>query len=180
VSSPFQANRPEVGPVLRVWGVRVQLGEVTYDIAPQPAADWIEAVLTGGPVPAMLSPEAADLVRNELAYGRINDGELTDAGRLALADAAGRPWWEVLRLVSLAEHAPDLILGELVRRGFDFEKRSIGAYCAGVVAIVTAGMDKGQRDKFMLTLATAPIEVAAEQGDEALSAAFLVAMNEVG
>ena len=167
---------PDPLPVLRIWGVRVTLDGVVYEIPKLSAADWIEAILAGEVVPALLGPAVADRITLDRVKGKLDDTTVRTATRQAMADAAGRNWWEVYRLVKLGEQAPDMILGGLVRDGFDFEARPIGAYCAAVVSLITEHMDKKDREKFILELGTAPLDVAAEEGDEALSAAFMAAM----
>ena len=171
--------KPDPLPILRRWGVRVEVGIFTYEIPPRPAADWIEAILDRDVLPGMLDePSAARVVADGLD-GRLSDGAITAAARQAVADAAGRPWWEVHRLVDLGAQIPDALLGGLVRAGFDFETRPIGAYCAAVVSMITENMDKKEREDFLSALTTTPIEVAAEDGDEAASAGFLAAMGGV-
>lgn len=148
-----------------------------WRIPPLPAADWIEAILTGSVVPDLFADETAALAGQLLTAERITSEELRDRSREAMADAAGRPWWEVVRLVGLLSQEPDGVGGELIRRGFDFQTRSIGAYCSVVYATAVGGMEKKERTKFDYQLSLPPVDVVADD-DEAMSAAFMVAMQQ--
>lgn len=163
--------------LLRLWGVRVKVGGYDWAIPPLPAADWIEAILTGSVIPDLVPGEAGSVLSQMIVAGLVSSDELRDSSREAIRDAAGRDWWEVIRLIGLFDQDPDWIGGQLFRRGFDFEARSIGAYCATVYATAVAGMEKKDKVKFDYQLSLPPVDEVANDED-ALSAAFMAAMQQ--
>lgn len=163
--------------LLRRWGVVVRLAGVDFRIPPRSAADWIEAILEGSVIPDLLEEESAAVVGQLVSRELVAADELRDRSREAIMDAAGRAWWEVIRLVGLLSQEPDAFGGELVRRGFDFEARSIGAYCAAAYALAVSGLEKRDRVRFDYLLTTPPVSEVADN-EEAMSAAFMVAMQQ--
>lgn len=155
----------------------VRLAGVDFRIPPRPAADWIEAILDGSVIPDLLAEETAAVAEQLITRETVGVEELRERSHEAIADAAGRPWYEVTRLVGLLAQEPSVIGGELVRTGFDFERRSIGAYCAAVYAIAVRNMEKKDRTKFDYQLSTPPVAEVANDED-AMAAAFMLAMQQ--
>jgi hypothetical protein len=156
--------------------VDITLSGVNYRIPARPAADWIEAILQSDVVPGLLAPELADRILQDVVDGRLDADELTEATREAIEAAAGRPWWEAERLVRAAAEHADVMFGVLINSGFDFQSRSLGAFCCAVYERAVRNMEQKDRLKFDQELMQPPIDVISEDED-ALSAAFMAAMN---
>lgn len=165
--------------LLRCFPVEVQLGRVTYRIPALPAGRWIVAILDDEVLPGLLVGQGAEFVTQELVDGKVDDEELKASSRDALEAAAGRPWWEVQRCVAIFREQPDLVGGELLLRGFDFETWSLGAFCAALYALCVRGLDKKERLKFDSAFHAQPAE-ALREDDDALTDAFMRAMQGQG
>lgn len=162
--------------------MEVSLGGEEYRIPALPAADWVEAILSKDAtaiVPGLFPREDEEEILILLMAGEIDTDEILAAARDAIEAAAGRPWWEAMRLVSSAGENADTVLGTLVKEGFDFERRSLAALCAVIYALATSNMDKKDRAKFDMDLKSMPAEVLRDDED-ALEAAFMAAMAERG
>jgi hypothetical protein len=149
-------------------------------MAAVPAADWIQALAEKdlfAIIPGFLGPDDEIEVDEALAWGELSTSDIETAVRDSIEAVAGRPWWEATRLVAAALGEPDVVFGHLVERGFDFERQSLGAFCAAVYAVAVRSMDKKDRLKFDMTLKTPPVDVVRDDAD-AMSDAFMQAMRE--
>lgn len=170
---------------LRCLAIEVDLGEFTYEIDPLPAADWIAAVLTGESTdifPGLLrDAELESQVWLALVDGAAVGDDVLAASRHALEAAAGRSWWEAERLIVTVgdEQLKGLVLGRLVRDGFDFESRPLGAFCDAVYCLVTEGLDKDKREEFNIKLRMPPAGVDIDDlyDEDEATAEFMAAMS---
>lgn len=165
--------------LLRCYPVAVTVGRIAYEIPALPAGPWIKAVLADNVLPGLLPPFAAEVFAEQLTAGTVPDGELEEVTRLAVQVAAGRPWWEVQRLVATLGAQADALGGELLLRGFDFERQSLGAFCAATYALCVRNMDKKERMKFDSALKSPPAEEL-RTDEDALADAFMRAMQAQG
>ena len=131
-----------INPVatLRCWAVYVDLGEHTLRIPPLPASDWLVAVVVrgwAGVVPGLA--EVPGAVADLIADGSITERACDQAGREALAAAAGCPWWTAQRLAHAC--AGSAIGAELTLRGVDPTALPLGAYLAAGWHAASRGSD---------------------------------------
>lgn len=85
---------------VRSWGIRFVAGGDAFTIEPLPAADWIDAVLTGA-VADLLTDTEADRLTDAVAAGVLGAGDLERVFADVVTEASGREWYVGLRLVSL-------------------------------------------------------------------------------
>lgn len=85
---------------LRLWGVSVVIGEHGFHVPPQPAADWIDAIVTNSMLDLLPTGDAERLT-DLVAGGDIESVALQRAFMDAITEAAGREWHIAARLVSL-------------------------------------------------------------------------------
>lgn len=143
--------------------IDIQLGEYEYTIPPRPAADWIEAIASGDlldVVPGLLDEADRDDVQLEYMLAHLDLDDIVRVAREAIQEAGGRYWWEVQRLVVSATHRDLWIsaFGRLIAAGFDFEKRSLGAFVAALytITIDLFGADDTKRQQFEAELTMPP------------------------
>jgi hypothetical protein len=176
---------------LRTRAVEVELGGWVFTIDALPAADWIEAVQIGDLAaifPGLLRDRALE---NEiwtlLMEGAITREDLVMAAHGALSTAAGRPWWEAQRLVSAAMHerASAVVLGNLVRAGFDFGTRPLAAFLDAAYSFAVQDRSEESRMRLDIELRTPPPGVDVEEvdalfPDDEAEAEFMAALGDTG
>lgn len=133
---------------LRMWPVTVDLGGVTYRIAPHPAIRWVIPIVDDdwfAIVPGMV--DSMDwTIDDSIDDGKITYEDCVRAARDAVGAAAGVPWWSAVRLIQSVMSAPDVI-GELMICGIDAQTVSLGAFVQSVYRLFTRDTDKKQRTK---------------------------------
>jgi hypothetical protein len=178
----------EVSASLRLRSVEVELGGWVFRIDPLPAADWIEAVLTedlAAIFPGLLRDRGLEGdVWAMLLDGTADRADLVGAGQRALADASGRSWWEAQRLVHAATEVrtKPVVFGALVRAGFDFQERSLGAFLDAVYSFAVEGATDEARLRLDTELRSPPPGVDEQDvySDEEAEADFLLALGDSG
>jgi hypothetical protein len=154
---------------LRPYPIEVEFAGWVYTVDALPAADWVEAILSphgGALFPGLLrDPERERQVWRSLATGEGDSGELIEATREMVSEAAGRPWWEVDRLVRSALHVDvrAVVLGKLGMRGLDPGRISLGLFCDAVYALLIENADQGQRMRIDMELRQPPPDASPEQ-----------------
>jgi hypothetical protein len=168
---------------LRVWPVTVDLGGVTYRIAPYPAIRWIVPIVDDdwfAIVPGMLDP-TSQAIDDALDDGTIHHEDCVRAARDAVGAAAGIPWWSAVRLVQSAVGALD-VMGELLVAGIDAQTMSLGAFVQATYGVFVRETDKKQRAKIDRDIEAPPPELtlADRWEPEAESSGFEAMMRQRG
>jgi hypothetical protein len=162
---------------LKCWTVDVHAADRRYTIPALRATPWLLAVLEGSPlavVPGLLADETA--LDDLLLDGLIDVAELTAAAHAAVEAAAGVRWWVAERLT--ASIAGTALGGELVLRGVDPDRVSLGAYLlAGWRRAVTL-MSERDRFRWEAELERPPAGVSVDEAYDAAEgeALFMAAM----
>lgn len=152
---------------LRPADIEVELGGWLYVITARPAADWMVALMKGPAaiVPGMLaSDDRAELLRDFLR-GRVTQEEMSEAAHDVLEAASGRRWWEAERLVVSAMQGDSwpVVHGELVLRGVDLEKISLGALWNALYSLVIQNTEEAKRPKIEFEISKPPPGVSADE-----------------
>jgi hypothetical protein len=175
----------DIAAALRPCAVEVQLGDWLYLIPELPAADWIEAIVStegGSVVPGLMDEATQRDVWGCYLRGRIQREELETAWRDAIGAATGQKWWSVTRLL-LGATEPNtwpVLHGELLIRGVDLERLSIGAAYHAIYRLGLEGCkDQAERSKFQFDIAQPPPGVSVSEAFDKTEAAanFMEAMN---
>ena len=135
-------------PSLRLVGVRAKLGVHTLRIPPLPAAVWLEKLYSGGVGDVLELCEGSEAIEDEIAEGRIPDGDLDKTLKSMIGAAAGRDPMVALRLAALARGAWQRIGGELTRSGARLDSMPLGAFLDAVYAIVVRNMSAEELGDF--------------------------------
>lgn len=126
-----------------------------YELPWRPAAEWAAATgrLTVLAATLMTSEDRDELADVVMDCPQAVD-DLREESLRILAEAGGRAWWEVARL--LATSTSPEVLGRLVLAGASAWDRSVGEWCAAVYALCVKGQDEKGRIKFDFTLSIPP------------------------
>jgi hypothetical protein len=111
---------------------------------------WLDAIAanpTTGVVPGMCDGPTRVAVASALLSRSVTAGELWEAAAAAIEDAAGRPWWEAVRLVGVAQSARQL-LGMLTLDGVHAHAVTFGAWCDAALVTVLRNVDEKKRTQF--------------------------------
>jgi len=173
---------------LRPRAVEVELAGWVFTIAPLPAADWVEAVQArdlAAIFPGLLRDrELENDVWTMLIEGAITREDIVSSAHSALTAAAGRDWWIAERLIAAAmgERASALVLGALVRDGFDFDRRPLGAFLDAAYSFAMEGRDEEQRLRLDMELRNPPSGVNEEEWypDEEAEEDFVASLGDRG
>lgn len=154
---------------LRIWAIEVDVGGYTYRIPPQPASEWMSAILSDEVwpiVPAMLEPEDEELLLDRVLAGEVTMTDVTRANRDAVAAASGWNWWEAERLVVSAAAEWRVVGGLLHGAGVVVDQVSLGALLSAIYAMAVTNMTKEDRFKFDAQLSAPPVGYAHENSEE--------------
>lgn len=158
--------------------ISVTLGGQSFHIPWKSAAEWAVSFDRYKLLSVVLA-EPKD--RDRVALSLLDDPSLSEeiereSYRL-LTEQAGRPWWEVVRLVANS-NAPEA-LGHLTLAGVDPWRVSLGQWCAATYALYTKDQNQEGRFKFDFLLAVPP-EGFEEQWDDGADDADAIAAAVAG
>lgn len=137
-----------------------------------PAARWLEAF--GSPafhvsVAHMMTVDQRDPLLDALSSGRLSVEDVVQKlAHTALAEAAGRPWWEAWKLMSsvVNQDTGGRLLGSLVLAGVDAERITLAAWCSAVWALITRNADTTELMKMEMQLQMPPPGEEADGWDD--------------
>lgn len=149
----------------------VHVDDAEYVFHPVPAARWLDALgAPGWPLTVTSNfTEGMSYTRlyDALSEDRLPEDHVLRTARAALAEAAGRPWWEAERLASMALR-PEF-LGHLLMRGADPATMTLAAFLALVHATVMQAQDRMGQMKFDAEISMPPPEALDEVPEEDVS-----------
>lgn len=143
--------------------VEVRLAGRVWPIPPRPASDWIQALISQPSEPAILPGllDEADAERM-LDFGMrqmFTPAQWRRATVGAVSDAAGRDWWQAMRLVQTADDTLGRVYGELLLQGVDAARVSFAAWCAAVYALLVRNLDEKQLARLQTKLMLVPVDI---------------------
>lgn len=136
---------------MRCWAIELELGGRTYEVPALSAVDWWPVLSAADPAGVLDLVTSSDLDERLLA-GDLDGGELAEACRDAVEEAAGRSFHSAVVLVMVAEGQWPVINGSLVRRGFRWEDQPLGAALDAIYSVVTEALEKEPLEKFLALL----------------------------
>jgi hypothetical protein len=164
-----------LGPV----EIEVQLGDWLFTVPVYGAARWIAAIQTGltqDVLPDLLLPEDQLELWRSYRDGQVDADEMRAAARQLIAEAGGRDWWEVERLVvaCLDDEIRDVVFGEMALRSIDLDEVSLAGFLSAVVSLARRNSTPEQWIKFEAELTAPPSEVGIDEliDEEQEAAAF--------
>lgn len=162
----------EFGPAaFRSSPYTVRVDDAEYVFLPVPADGWLDALSAPGWPFTVTSDftEGASYTRlyDALCEDLLPPDHVLRTARAALAGAAGRPWWEAERLVSIA--LSPSFLGHLLMRGAEPSRMTLAAFLALVHATVMQAQDRMGQMKFDAEISMPPPEALDEVPEEDVS-----------
>lgn len=144
----------------------------------RPAAEWALSLERYAVLSAVLA-EPKDRDRLALLLLERPDAckEIEQESYRLLAEQAGRPWWEAVRLVMAAD-SPEA-LGHLTLAGVDPWSVSFGQWCAATYALYTKDQNAEGRLKFDFSLSIPP-EGFEDEWDDGADDADAIALAVAG
>lgn len=118
---------------------------------------WITAVINT--IPAGSFEEFLDAVEREELWS----ADVTAFAHSALAQSAGRPWWEAERLVGACFHDGGRLLGTLLGNGTDPSRMTLAVFLACVWAALTKNADAEGLLKLEAALLVPPPDATDEE-----------------
>lgn len=139
---------------MRCWAIELELGGRAYTVPALPAADWWPVLASDNLalILDMIVSTDGDDLDERLLTGEIPPGELTEALKDAIEEVAGRSRHVALALAIGANMQWSAINGVLAMRGFRWDVMPLGAALDAVYTIITEGLDKEGREKFLAVL----------------------------
>lgn len=143
---------------LKPWPVIISVGGRDFEIPALPAADWL-AVLMARPFDPddlilELVPNGSELLFLESVPAEDLDHISLDV----IATVSARPWWEVFRLVGMAQSSWSVLGAELILKGIRADQISLAAWLDALLLVALRTMDKDSVTMFMLQLEQPPPE----------------------
>lgn len=145
---------------LRQWGITFRIGDAGFTIPPLPAADWVEAILTGD-IAGLLDADDAERLTDLVADGDVTSSDLERVFADIITEAAGREWQTGARIAVLLTDSQ--IRGEVLTV-IDPAARPLAAVLDVVYALMVRWMATDKRTEFDGYL-TAPPESAPGASD---------------
>lgn len=95
---------------------------------------------------------------DRVELGKISPDDVRSFAHSALAQSAGRPWWEAERLVNSCFHDGGRLLGTVLTNGVDPSRMTLAVFLACVWATLTKGADATAMAKLEAELLPPPPE----------------------
>lgn len=132
--------------------------EVILRFPPLPASVWIEAIGNGPVALVQLMGDGYDDFLDAIGNGSLVTADIPHIANRAVAEAGGRPWWEVQRLIGSLLHPESggRLLGAVLATGVQPERVTLAAFCAVIWSTVTKGADATELMKAESKLSVPP------------------------
>lgn len=147
---------------LGVYQVAIDVGGIKCVIPPTPAVGWVVPIVDDdwiGIVPGLVE---GSLIDDSLSSGEISYNDCLRAARDAVGVASGLSWWSAVRLVKSALDSPE-ITGELVLRGVDAQRISLGAFVQATYRLFVRDTDKKARTRVDNSVKAPPPGLSAKE-----------------
>lgn len=160
----------------------VDVGEASYTIPAQSAADWLAVLMVeemgiDDIFPGMLISTDRAAVEVVLHQGILTLEDVQEVSLEIISTVCGRPWWVALRLIWGARVSWDALGGEMARH--DASRLSIAGWLDALFLVMLRSLDDSKRNMFLMKLEMAPPGWGPEPEDlEMSSNAFLAMAGE--
>ena len=150
---------------LRPWSIELEVAKTVVVVPPMCATDWLCYLMQAEPdLDTLISDLLPDL--EDLIYdGRVDLGQAYDAMLELISCAGARPWWIVLRLISVARYQWDILGPDLLGRGADPNVLSLSGWLDVLVVAIFAAIDPKRATMFTMQLEALPSYMKKDAGD---------------
>lgn len=132
----------------------------------RPAREWLEIMGSNSwPVAVVNTLPTGDHERflDDVESGQLGTADVRAFAHSALAQSAGRPWWEAERLVNACFSDGGRLLGTVLTNGVDPSRMTLAVFLACVWATLTKGADAEAMIKLESALLVPPPEATPEE-----------------
>ena len=162
-----QVPKQTLDPVwsLKPWPVSVAVNGRDLLFPALTAADWLSVFMTD-------SVDLDDVIRVLAVDGEqllLDEGlgeELYEACLEAITAVAGRPWWQAMRLISVATANWNVVGGEMLYRRLLPDEMSLAAWLDVLLITIIKLMDPKHVTMFLLKLEQPPVDVIDGEAEE--------------
>ena len=133
-----------------------------FTMPQRPIQEWLRALADPAPdavVPALLDHEDSVALYDLLTdpVDPLDPEVCEEAGRWVMESVAGRPWWEVVRLVRTGLETWNALDGWCMERGLTPETMNLRRFCNAVVKFAMAAIrDQSDRESWYEALQLPP------------------------
>jgi len=143
---------------LKPWPVILSVGGREVEFPAATAADWL-AVLMVEPLDLDDVVLAMAVDGEELLFDETLGEEVYEACLEVLSTVCGRPWWQAMRLISVATANWNTVGGEMLYRGILPDNLSLSAWLDVLLLTIIKLLDPKDVTMFTLQLEKVPAEV---------------------
>jgi hypothetical protein len=143
---------------LKPWPVVVTVGGRDYEFPAATAADWLSVLMVE-------QIDLDDVVRymaqdgEDLLYREDVGAELYDTILEVIDQVSGRPWWQAMRLISVATANWNVVGAEMLYRGVLPDQMSLSGWLDVLLIVILRLMDPKDVTMFTLQLENPPVQV---------------------
>lgn len=165
--------------------IALDVGGRIYTVPAYAADTWISALISDLNVwavfPGLLEPEEREAVVDGLSDGTMSVADVQKAGFEAVRRASGRPWWEAMRMIGMADAPDGQLVGMLTLKGVNPCTMPLARWLSAVYAIAVQGRDEKELLQFQARLQAPPrgFEDAFEDGTQDDFAAMVRAARQL-
>lgn len=110
-----------------------------------------------------LAPVSYDSFLDGVESGETSREQVVSLARSALAQSAGRPWWEAERLVGACFNDSGRLIGTILNGGVDPSRMTLAVFLACVWAALTKGADAERLISLEASLLVPPPDATPEE-----------------
>lgn len=132
----------------------------------RPAREWLETLGSNNWIVATvatLPTEDYERFLDQVEAGVLGTADVLAFAHSALAQSAGRPWWEAERLAASCFSDNGRLLGTVLMGGADLSRMTLAMFLACVWATLVRGQDAEGLTKLEVELTVPPPEATEEE-----------------
>lgn len=143
---------------LKSWPVVLSVAGRDWEIPAASAADWLSVLM---PSPVDLDEIVMTMVTDgeSLLFNESVGEELEDLMLEVITLVSGRPWWQALRMITVAANNWNVLGGEMLYRGIIPDQVSLSQWLDVLLLVTIRSMDPKDVTMFTLQLENPPPEV---------------------
>jgi len=143
---------------LKSWPVTLSIADREWEIPAASAADWL-SVLMADPVDLDEVVRAMVIDGESLLFDESVGVELEELCLDVISMVSGRPWWQALRMISVATANWNVLGGEMLYRGIIPDQVSLSQWLDVLLLVTIRSMDPKDVTMFTLQLENPPVDV---------------------
>lgn len=143
---------------LKSWPITLEIAGQDWEVPAASAADWL-GVLMANPVDLDEIIRTMVMDGESLLFDESVGEELEELCLDVISMVSGRPWWQAMRLISVATENWNVLGGEMLYRGIIPDQLSLSQWLDVLLLVTIRSMDPKDVTMFTLQLENPPAEV---------------------